>query len=403
LKGGKMSRLVGGFFLALCFAGAAFGQAFSSLSGTISDPTGAIVPGVQITLQNPETGVQRTTISDEAGRYSFVQVAPGTYQLTAQLTGFKDIIVKDVHLLINTPTTLGLKFESVGALSTEVVVSTEASQVNTEDATLGNAVGGVVINQLPFEARNVVGVLAIQPGVVYLGETNPGALPDQRNGAVDGGKSDQGNVTLDGVDVNDQQTRASFTSVLGVTLDSVQEFRTITTNAGAEYGHSSGAQVTLVTKSGTNTVHGSVYEYLRNTNTSANSFFSNSAHIPRAQLNRNVFGAAIGGPIKKDKLFYFFNYEGRRDASAATVLRTVPTATFRAGSVLYGTTTGTIGTMTSAQIKAVDPSGIGPAPAVLDYLSQFPLPNDTTTGDGLNTAGYRFNASEPLRFNTYVA
>src|SRR5205823_10795928 len=117
----------------------------------------------------------------------------------------------------------------------------------------------------PFEARNVVGLLALQPGVTFLREPDPGALNDYRSGAVNGGKSDQANVTLDGVDVNDQQNRSAFTSVLRVTLDSVQEFRTITTNAGAEYGHSSGAQVSLISKSGGNIVHGSAYEYLRNT------------------------------------------------------------------------------------------------------------------------------------------
>src|SRR6202034_2431876 len=173
-------------------------------------------------------------------------------------------------------------------------------QVNTEDATIGNAIGGRIVNQLPFESRNVVGLLAVPTGVTYLGEPAPGALNDPRSGAVDGGKSDQGNVTLDGVDVNDQQNRASFTSVLRVTLDSVQEFRTTTTNAGAEYGHSSGAQVSLITKGGTNTVHGAFYEYLRNTDTSANSFFNNASKVARAQLDRNVFGASVGGPIKKD-------------------------------------------------------------------------------------------------------
>jgi hypothetical protein len=132
---------------------------------------------------------------------------------------------------VNEPVTVDLTFEKVGSVATTVSVEAEATQVNTTNATLGNAVGGQVIDQLPFEARNVVGLLAVQPGVVYLGETNPGQLNDPRSGSVDGGKADQGNVTLDGVDVNDQQNRASFTSVLGVTLDSVQEFRTITTNA----------------------------------------------------------------------------------------------------------------------------------------------------------------------------
>ena len=125
--------------------------------------------------------------------------------------------------------------------------------------------------------------------------------------------------------------------------------------------------------------------------------------MPRPQLDRNVFGATVGRPIKKDKLFYFLNWEGRRDASAATVLRTVPTATFRQGSVLYGSTSGAVKTMTPDQIKAVDPAGIGVDAAVLSYLQQFPLPNAFNTGDGINTAGYRFNASEPLRFNTYIA
>ena len=319
----------------------------------------------------------------------------------AQSPGFANLTLGNVQLQVNTPATVDLVFEKVGTVASAVSVTAEAVQVNTEDATLGNAVGGQIVNELPFESRNVVGLLAIQTGVVYLGETDAGKINDPRNGAVDGGKSDQGNVTLDGVDVNDQQNRTAFTSVLRVTLDSVQEFRTTTTNAGAEFGHSSGAQVSLITRGGTNAVHGTVYEFLRNTDTSANSFFNNASGVPRAQLNRNVYGGAIGGPIKKDKVFYFVNYEGRRDASAASILRTVPTATFRAGNVIYNTTSGSLATFTSAQIAAETPYGVDPA--VFSYLQQFPLPNAFNTGDGVNTAGYLFNASEPLRFNTYIA
>src|SRR5262249_49392863 len=143
-------------------------------------------------------------------------------------------------------------------------------QVNTTDASLGNAVAGQAITQLPFEARNVVGLLSLQPGVVFLQEPDPGVLNDYRSGSVNGGKSDQANVMLDGVDVNDQQNRSAFTSVLRVTLDSVQEFRTVTTNAGADLGRTSGAQVTMVTRSGGNIVHGALYEFHRNTLTSAN-------------------------------------------------------------------------------------------------------------------------------------
>ena len=379
------------------------GQGLTSVSGTVTDPAGASIPSAKVTIIQSETGAQRTGISDAQGRYSFLQLQPGTYRMMAQAPGFVDVKMNDVRLLVNTAATVDLNFAQLGAVQSTVSVTAEAVQVNTTDATLGNAVGVEAITQLPFESRNVVGLLAIQPGVVYLGEPSPTGQSDARSGAVDGGKSDQGNVNLDGVDVNDQQNRSAFTSVLGVTLDSVQEFRTTTTNAGAEYGHSSGAQVTMITKSGTNTIHGSLYEFLRNTDTSANSFFNNASGVPRPQLNRNVFGVSVGGPIKKDKLFYFANWEGRRDASAATVLRTVPTDTFRNGTVLYGTTKGTVGTMTPAQVQAADPAGIGASPAVLSYLKQFPEPNAFNTGDGLNTAGFRFNASEPLRFNTYIA
>jgi hypothetical protein len=354
-------------------------------------------------LFNVATGAQRADVSDSQGRYRFSQVQPGTYRITAQATGLSELVVNNVELLVNSPATVDLLFEKVGTVSSSVSVASEALQINTEDASIGNAVGGKVITELPFESRNVVGLLAIQPGVTYLGEPSATGSLDSRSGSVDGGKPDQGNVTLDGVDVNDQQNRTAFTSVLRVTLDSVQEFRTTTTNAGAESGHSSGAQVSLVTKGGTNVVHGSAYEYLRNTDTSANSFFNNSSGLARAKLNRNVYGASVGGPIKKDKLFYFANYEGRKDASAATVSRTVPTATFRQGTVMYGTTTGAEAAMTPAQIQAADPAGIGVDTAVLSYLQQFPLPNAFNVGDGVNTAGYLFNASEPLRFNTYIA
>ena len=272
-----MRNVIRVFLLSLSLSAALVGQGLTSISGTTKDPSGAVIPGATVTLINTDTGAQRSEVSDSQGRYTISQVQPGTYNITAHVSGFSDVTVNRVQLLVNTPAAVDLTFEKVGTVVTSINVSAETSQVNTQDASIGNAVGGQVITQLPFEARNVVGLLAIQPGVVYLGEPSPGALNDPRSGAVDGGKSDQGNVTLDGVDVNDQQNRSSFTSVLGVTLDSVQEFRTITTNAGAEFGHSSGAQVTMVTKGGTNTVHGAAYEYLRNTDTSANSFFNNAS------------------------------------------------------------------------------------------------------------------------------
>jgi hypothetical protein len=393
------------FTAALCFITATqlFSQGFTSLNGLVTDPSGAIIPEATVTISNPQTGQQRQTKSDGSGRYSFQQVTPGRYKLTANATGFSDVVIESVELLVNTPSTLELKFEKIGTTTETISVEGDAAAVNTTDASLGNTIGTKPITQLPFEARNVVGLLSLQPGVTYLGEPEPGASSDYRSGTVNGGKADQGNVTLDGVDVNDQQNRNSFASVLRVTLDSVQEFRTITTNAGAEFGRTSGAQVTLVTKSGTNTVHGSLYEYLRNTATSANTFFNNASGVPRQKLNRNVYGASVGGPIKKNRLFYFLNYEGRQDASEISVVRTVPGDLFRQGIFTYTRKDGSIGQLTPAQITNIDPAHIGPSPAVLAVLQQYPHPNDSSTGDQLNTFGYRFNASAPLRYNTYIA
>ena len=385
-------------------AGAAvYGQALTSLTGTVSDPTGAVVPAASVTIVNSATHATRKVVTDSAGRYSFLQLEPGTYTVTAQATGFADQVVNKVELLVNSPATLTIRFEKVGAVTETVSVSAEATQVNTTDASIGNAVNSGVITQVPLEGRNVVSLLALQPGVVFLGEPDPGTNGDHRNGAVNGGKSDQANVTLDGVDVNDQQNHTAFNSVLRVTLDSVEEFRTVTTNAGAEMGRTSGAQVALVTKSGTNSLHGSLYEVNRNTDLEANDFFNNSIGNPRTQLIRNVFGASLGGPIKKDRLFFFLNYEGRRDASSEAVSRIVPTQDLRNGIFTYQRKDGSIGKLSPAQVTALDPLHIGADPAVLSLLNTYPHPNDPSQGDKLNTEGFRFNAPVPLRWNTYIA
>ena len=272
-------------------------------------------------------------------------------------------------------------------------MSASAQQLNTTDASVGNAFGTKPIRQLPLNARNPAGLLSLQAGVTFLtaDPLDSKLSGDIRNGTVNGAQSDQSNVTLDGVDVNDQNGRLPFTSVLRNTLDSIQEFRVVTTTANANQGRSSGAQVSLVTKSGSNEIHGSLYEFHRNTITAANDFFNNRAGVDRPKLIRNVFGASVGGPIKKDRVFYFANYEGRRDASEGSAVRRVPTASMRDGYVSYRSVGGDVQTLDPAFIRSqIDPLGTGPSRATLDYFRSFPEPNDSTVGDGLNTAGYRF-------------
>ncbi len=387
--------------LSLCAIGL-FAQA-TSVSGTVNDPTGAVIPSATVVIESSGTGVKREDKSDTQGRYNFSQLPPGTYKISAKASGFNDVVINEVRLLVNSPATLNITFEKIGTTTTTIAVSAEGAQLNTVDASLGNAIGDKPILQLPFEGRNVVGLLAIQPGVTFIKEPDPGTANDYRSGAVNGGKSDQANVTLDGVDVNDQQNRSAFTSVLRVSLDSVQEFRTTTLNAGADQGRSSGAQVALVTKSGTNQVHGSAYEFNRNTSTTANTFFNNLAGVPREALIRNVYGASVGGPIRKNRLFFFANYEGRKDRSQGQGLRVVPNADFRQGIFTYIRKDRSVGKLSPAQVKAQDPAGIGPSADALKLFQSYPLPNDATVGDNLNTGGFRYNVPRPLNWNTYIA
>jgi hypothetical protein len=383
------------------------GQTLTSLNGVVTDPTGAAIPGARIVLLDINTNAERNASSDEQGRYQFPAVTPGTFKLTASKSGFSDISVQNLRLLVSTPVTLNLSFEKVGAVSQTIEVSADSVQLNTVDATLGNSFGSKPILQLPFEGRNVAKILSLQAGVSWGGDSdtvNGGVTTGlDRGGVVNGGKSDQSNITLDGVDVNDQQSRAAFSSVLRVTPDSVQEFRVTTTNANADASRGSGAQVALVTKSGTNELHGSAYHFLRNRALNANSFFGNLAGLPTPKLNRNIFGGSLGGPIKKNKLFMFGNAEGRRDSYERSVLRVVPSNTLRQGIASYVSRAGQIVQVGPQELAQKLEYAPGVNQAALNLFRQYPVGNDTTTGDSINTTGFRFNAPLKNQFDTYIA
>ncbi|HZQ94335.1 MAG TPA: carboxypeptidase-like regulatory domain-containing protein [Candidatus Sulfotelmatobacter sp.] len=399
-------------------------QAKSQLNGTVTDQSGASVAGAKISLTDAATGLQRTTTSNSDGLYQFLDVPPGSYRLEAAAQGFAPFSASKVTLVVKTPSTINIKFQVAG-IAQSVTVEGQAPLINRTDASLGNTVEENQIAQLPIPDRNVIQLLSLQPGVAYLG-TQVNEDTDTRSGAVNGMRSDQSNVTLDGIGVNDQNNGYAFKSVLNVPPDSVQEFRVTTANANAESGYSSGAQVALVTKSGTNAFHGSAYEYNRNTIFSANDPFLKSAQLSSGASNtapkllRNVFGAALGGPVVKNRLFFFSNYEGRRDAQGSSALRTVPSASLRAGNLVYlcarnadgsldtadcpgGTVNGVTGVQPGyyalgpAQIKQMDPLGIGVNQAVLDVLQQYPASNENA-GDGSNTLGYRFFLQRRFQF-----
>ena len=319
------------------FAGAQ--SATTSLHGTVSDAKGLVVAGASVTLNNPGTGFTRTVKTDDQGAYQFLELPPSTYLMTVTATGFATTKRENVVLQVSSPATVNMTLQVQGG-SVIVDVTGEAPVVNTQDATLGNNFGARQLTDLPTEGRDPVSILSLQPGVVYIGK-NVNVNDDSRGGAVNGARSDQTNVTLDGLDDNDQLNGYAFQGAMRATLDSLQEFRVTTSNYDASAGRSSGAQVNLVTKSGTNTFHGSGYEYYRPNFTVANDWFNKQAELNAGLPNvpgfvlRNTFGGTIGGPIKKDRLFFFAAYEGQRTADQLQTTRIIPTQSLAAGNLKY--------------------------------------------------------------------
>jgi hypothetical protein len=363
----------------------------TSLSGVVTDPAGAVIPETIITVTNQATAVTRTTASDGSGAYSLQQLPPGTYMVEAQRPGFSTFrLTEPLRLQVNLPAVLNIQMQ-LGQVSETVNVVGEATSVSTENATIGNPFVEVQIRQLPIQTRNVVELLRLQPGVTP-------------NGEVNGARRDQNNVTLDGVDVNDNQSSNGFIAALPVPLDSVQEFRTTTAGQTANQGRSSGGQVSLITKSGSNQWHGSLYEFHRNKTTAANNWFSNRAGVPRENLIRNQYGASLGGPMVRDRAFFFFNWEERKDRTAVNTTRTVPSESFKAGILKVRLANGQIGEFSPAEVRAMDPLGIGMNPAVQAFMAQYPAGNDpeSSLDRGLNFSILRFNAPKTLNNRALV-
>src|SRR6201993_1554508 len=411
------------YLVAVCLAltNVSFPQASSSsLRGTVTDPSGSALPGATVVVASTELQITRTSTTGAVGDYGFPALPPGTYILTVTATGFARYRQTDIQLLVNTPATANVQLK-VGAASENVTVTSEAPVLNLVDASIGNSFTQIQVQQIPLEGRNVPDLLSLQAGVAYTGNRIGDQDQDTRNGAVNGARSDQSNITLDGVDVNDQTNGYAFTSVLPVTQDSVQEFRVTTTNYGADQGQGSGAQVALVTKSGTNAFHGSLYENLRNTITSANDYLVKQSELniglpnKPLQLNRNIFGVSFGGPIQRDRLYFFTNYEGTREREEQRAERVIPTQALCKGTFQYvnaGSTS--ITSWGVPQLKLLDPKGIGLDPAMLDpinhtgYLDRTfctgqTVANDFSAGDGLNYAGYVFRAPTKLDNDQFIA
>jgi len=450
------SRLVRVFVFAFAifgFANASYSQAISGVTGVVTDATGKVVAGATVTLTDTKTDRTLTTTTSGEGSYSFNNVQPGdAYKLTVAAPGFQTYSL--------TAVTLGVaKVETYDAVLTagdvsatvEVVAESSGDTLNTTDASIGNVIDTRQLRELPIQIRSSpAALIGLQPGVVG---NNVGTTTTNRVGSVTGSRADQGNITIDGFDANDQATGQFAATTGNAPIDSVQEFRAISTNPNASEGRSAGGQVQIVTRSVSNEFHGSLREYHRNEDFAANSFFSNRAGSytaqdealsggslvagtekqPRPHLVRNQFGGSLGGPLPflrfgevsrdtpywksgKDRLFFFFDYEGRRDARGIPSTRIVPLDHVRAGQVAYinnntgctsssrlNTTPQCITILSQSGVAAIDPLHIGANAALLNYVNgRYPRANDFTLGDGINTGGYRFNAASQRADDTYT-
>lgn len=294
-------------FLVVLLSAAAIADTTGRVLGRVTDPSGAIVPNAKVTLVNEDTGLSRTAQTDGSGDYNFIQVPVGNYRLETELTGFKKSVQRGIVLQLNQVLTLNVSL-ALGGAQEVVDVTSEAPQVDTTSTQLGAVVNDRAVSELPLNARDTYQFLQLQPGVQsQLGSSGSTFYGSDKAGSVsvNGGRGRANNFNVNGGDANDQ-----FVNLPTVqpSPDTIEEFKVITNTFDAEYGRNSGSVVNVVTKSGTNDLHGNVYEYFRNTNLNAQGYFN----TVKPQSNQNQFGGTLGGPIKKDRAFFFGSYEGRR-------------------------------------------------------------------------------------------
>jgi hypothetical protein len=343
------SRVTATVLMACFFTGTCLASSIGSVAGYAKDSTGASLPGVQVVIINTATSAKITKTTGSDGGFQFPQLAPGTYKIEATLAGFKRVNIQQVVVEVDQITRVDLTLP-IGQVSDSVEVTSATPLLEADKSSIGSVVESKTIESMPLNARQFLDLAYVTPGVSL-------ASPGVQGGGFDAaGARSQSNVfLLDGVSNIDTQTNQPLTNFR--ITDAIQEFDVQTSGALAEFGRSSGAQVNIVTKSGTNTIHGSAFEYVRNTIFNADDYFTNLAGATKAPLHRNQFGATLGGPIVRNKTFLFLSYEGFLQTAPVVSTTRVPSAS-------------DIATVTDPISKAL--------------LAFYPAPNSTTLGGTLN-------------------
>jgi hypothetical protein len=311
-----------------------FGQTYTgSITGTVKDPTGAVVPNANVTITDVGKGFNYTAITDNNGIFTVRNLPPATYTEKVEAPGFTPYERQNIVLQVNSNVEASADLALVSTGQTVTVNEAGAAQLQTEDATTGQTINRTLINDLPLINRQVFDLAYLSPGVSQPPGGTYGNASFGNNFVSNGGRNAQADILIDGISSTSYEQNTGFiTPLYTPSVEAVQEFRIQQSNFSAEIGFSSGTVVNLVTRSGTNDVHGSLYDFLRNTDLNANSFFNNRNGFPRTSYQRNNFGGTVGGPIVKNKLFYFFDYDGIREISPSTGTFGVPSLAERNGN-----------------------------------------------------------------------
>jgi hypothetical protein len=402
-----VKRVALGFLIAASFfpRSLAAQAVTGTILGTITDISGAVMPGTTVTLRNSGTGLTRTVTTDAAGEYTVPSLPTGKYSVTAELSGFKSATVPSVDLGVDQHVRINVRLE-VGAVEESVTVTGVSPLVQTSTSELGTTVGGEQIETLPLNGRNFVSLTRTVPGVA---RGIPGANIDGAGSlawrasasfSANGQRPRDNNYMLDGVDNNETWLQ---TVVLFPSVDALDEFKLQTSTYSAEFGHSLGGVVNLQIKSGANALHGSGFEFLRNSAFDANNFFNNRAGHAKPDFSQHQFGGTIGGPVVKNKTFYFFDYQGYRVSQGQTYLSTVPSEKMRNGDfseinrVIYDPTTGKPFPNNYISPQRFDAA----AKNILDMLTPAPNTAGTVGANGQTINNYLINPTLERQDNQF--
>ena len=376
-------------FLLLAAAGSAQ-QILSTISGTATDPSGFVLPGVTVTIRNVDTGEKTTVTTASDGSYRAAQLMAGPYEVSATATGFKKVLRPAIRLNVGDHVVVDFHLP-VGSVAEQVEVRDAQPTIETNTSEVSGVVNDKQMLDLPLNGRDFFQLVLLQPGAVPV--TNAGPSFSSQGGmskaVVNGMRPTFNNISIDGTDVNDPGYNMPPGGAAGAFLgvEAIREFRVVTNTMTAEYGRNAGSAVTAITRSGTNELHGSVYEFLRNSVFDAKNYFD-LADKPIPHFSRNQFGGTIGGPIVKGRTFFFANYEGLREALGRTATATVPDELAHQGFLPDPANPGNL-------------INVGVAPSVAPFLALYPLPNGRDFGDG--TAVLTSSVSQPTTENYFVA